>query len=386
MRLLVVGHSYVTAFAQGKYAAMKKLDKQLEICLITPPKVDHVFMTYKQEVAKGLSGEEVVAVNKVIGKINMTYVLDPVALASKLSKFAPDHIHIEEDPHSFIGVEIVLLARGICPRASISFFIWDNLWRVPPFPSNVLKRWLTRLTLSRTALVVCGNQEGQRLLEKKGYFGQSLVLPQVGLDPEDYTTPPSQEIRQQFLSNPREALIGYIGRLAPEKGVLVLLEALSQIAHLPWRLLIVGSGELRELIQRYWQHHFGNRLICLGAVPHKSVPDYLKCLDVFVQPSYGTEFWKEQFGLTLAQAMLAGVACIGSSSGAIPDVLGPGGLIFKEKDVTELSSLLRRLLTSEALRRDLGEKARSFALERYTNSAVAGAYLGAFKNMNAVRY
>ena len=82
---------------------------------------------------------------------------------------------------------------------------------------------------------------------------------------------------------------------------------------------------------------------------------------------------------------MAGVACIGSSSGAIPEVLGPGGLVFKERDVDDLTCALKRMIESEELRRDLGGKARAFALQHYTATAVASAYLTAFNNIESAK-
>jgi len=60
MRLLVVGHSYLTAYAQAKYVAMKQLDSNLEIRLVVPREVPHPFKRYQCEVALGMSLEEVV--------------------------------------------------------------------------------------------------------------------------------------------------------------------------------------------------------------------------------------------------------------------------------------------------------------------------------------
>jgi len=153
---------------------------------------------------------------------------------------------------------------------------------------------------------------------------------------------------------------------------------------LRWRLLIIGNGKLKQEIQNDWRQRFGKRLTLLDAVPHKAVSQYLRSLDIFVLPSYGTPMWKEQFGLTLAQAMLAGVACIGSSSGAIPEVMGSGGLVFPERDLDSLTSALKSLLESKDLRTQLGENAREFALQHYTNAVVAEGYLNAFKRFHAV--
>ena len=382
MKLLVVGHSYITAFSQSKYAAMKQLHSELQLRLVMPDAVRHVFKTYKPEIHPELEPLEVVPLPTIFNQSHMTHILHPARFAALLKGFDPDHIHIEEDPHSLVGVETVFLARQMCRCATISFFIWDNLLRRPRFPLNVIKRTLTRYSFARCELVVCGNSEAQRLLrEDKCYMGHSLVLPQVGLDPDEYTAPLPPKLLEQLGKSDDTPLIGFLGRLVPEKGIGLLLEALSRLQTLKWKLLLVGNGPMKEQIRTNWHNMFGQRLLCLDAIPHKAVSHYLRALDIFVFPSYGIPTWKEQFGLTLAQAMMSGVACIGSSSGAIPDVLGANGLIFKEKDLDGLTCALKKVLESEALRSELGDKARAFALQRYSKSAVASAYLAAFENM-----
>lgn len=386
MKLLVVGHTYITSLFQSKYVAMKQLDPDLQLRLIVPHKVTHVFMNYKPEINPGLERNEVVALPAILNQSHMTRILYPVRLANLMRTFNPDHIHIEEDPHSLVGVETVFLSRRVCRRATISYFIWDNLARIPRFPLNVIKRAFTRYSFARCGLVVCGNTDGQRLLrEAKGYTGPSLVLPQVGLDPDEYTAPLPSGLPEPLAKRGDTPLIGFFGRMVPEKGVILLLEALSQLQTLKWRLLLVGNGVLEREVHTRWKKVFGERLIWLNAIPHKAVSQYLRCLDIFVLASHSIVTWKEQFGLTLAQAMLAGVACIGSSSGAIPEVLGGGGLIFKERDVDDLRCALKRMLESEALRRKLGDKARALALQRYTNTVVAGDYLAAFRNLKSAR-
>lgn len=376
MRLLVVGNSYVTAFAQRKYVTMKQQDTQLELRLLTPRAVPHLFQRYERECAPGLSAEEVVDIREFFGRSHMSYVFDPLHFIRVLREFRPQRIHIEEDPHSAVGVQTVVLARLFCPAAKISFFIWDNLARVPRFPLNVVKRLLTRYCLGRAELVVCGNAEGERLLRgPKGYAGRSAVVPQLGLDPEPYLGLLTRPIREEMSVPSGMLLVGFIGRLIPEKGVLLLLEAMLRLEHANWRLLIIGSGPLEAEIAGHWQQQLGERLLFHRAVPRTDVPDYMKALDILVLPSYGTPYWKEQFGLVLAMAMMSGVPCIGSSSGAIPEVIGPGGLVFEEKNAASLASALDRLLADGDLRRELGATAREFALQHYTHEVVGREYL-----------
>jgi glycosyltransferase involved in cell wall biosynthesis len=307
-------------------------------------------------------------------------MLHPGWLLDIMRRFKPEHIHIEEDPHSLIGVESVSLARLACPKATISFFIWDNLAREPRFPINVIKKTLTRYSFSRAALVICGNLEAEHLLKSaKCYHGHTLVLPQIGIDPEYYAGSSPTDLVEKIGKTSDIPLIGFIGRLVPEKGILLLLEALLRLQMLPWKLLIVGNGTLRDEIHTVWKSKLGERLILVDSVPHAQVAQYLRCLDVFVLPSYGTPVWKEQFGLTLAQAMMAGVACIGSSSGAIPEVIGMAGMVVPEQDITALARALETILCSEPTRRRLQGEAKAFALQRYANASVAKRYLDVFQ-------
>jgi len=382
MRLLVVGHSYITAFAQAKYAAMKRLAPDLELLLIIPPRVYHPFMTYRPEVAPGLASSEVVCVPTLFGRSTMTYLLDPRRLAGLLREFSPDRIHIEEDPHSFVGVETVLLSRRQCPDAKVSFFIWDNLNRSPRFPVNVLKRVLTRYALACASDVVCGNTEGQRLLKDKGYNGSSAILPQIGLEASEYMQPPRAELMAAIRGEDRDGVvIGYVGRLVPEKGILTLLEALSGIGECQWRLVLLGQGPLREKLERQWKPRMGQRLVLMDAVSHGAVAECMKCFDVFVLASHKTSRWTEQFGLALAQAMMAGVACVGSSSGAIPEVLAGTGLLVQERDAVALREALRRLISCPEDRKSLGRAARELARAHYTNEVIAAAYLRVFEGL-----
>lgn len=379
MKLLIVGWAYTIAFNQRKYSEMKRQCEGLELRILTPRAVPHVFNRYARELASGLSADEVVDIREFFGRSHMSYVLDPFRFANVLRTFRPDRVHIEEDPYSAVGVETVFLTRLILPSAKISFFIWDNLARVPRFPLDVIKRKLNQYSLSKADLVVCGNKEGELLLrEKKGYKGRTSVLPQMGVTDDSYVAPRTNPIRNELLIPADTPLIGFVGRLVPEKGVVLLLDVLHRLENIKWRVLILGSGPLESEISGKWQEILGDRLIFRKAVPHDEVSSYMQAMDILVLPSYQTPYWKEQFGLVLAQAMMLGVPCIGSSSGAIPEVIGPGGLVFKEKDVDDLTITLERLLVDVGLRKSLAENAKSFALQNYTHTAVATAYLKQF--------
>ncbi|MGQ0671247.1 MAG: glycosyltransferase, partial [Actinomycetota bacterium] len=80
---------------------------------------------------------------------------------------------------------------------------------------------------------------------------------------------------------------------------------------------------------------------------------------------------REQFGLVLAEAMLSGVAVVGSSSGAIPEVIGDGGLVFPEGDWHALRAHLQSLADDPGRRAEIAARGRDRALRLYSATALA---------------
>jgi glycosyltransferase involved in cell wall biosynthesis len=116
---------------------------------------------------------------------------------------------------------------------------------------------------------------------------------------------------------------------------------------------------------------FPGRIVHVPAVPHDDVPRYLRCSDIFVLNSYAVPAWKEQFGLTLAQAMMLGIPSIVSGSGALPEVAEEAAIVVPERGANELRAALDPLIASADLRREIADRARTRALRLYTNDAVA---------------
>jgi glycosyltransferase involved in cell wall biosynthesis len=111
-------------------------------------------------------------------------------------------------------------------------------------------------------------------------------------------------------------VIGYLGRLVAQKGVLDLVEALALLpAHI--RLRLIGDGALRPRIKARAAELGLRERVELVAWTN-DVPAELRRLDALALPSHTTPTWKEQFGRVLVEAMSCGVPVVGSSSGEIP--------------------------------------------------------------------
>lgn len=94
---------------------------------------------------------------------------------------------------------------------------------------------------------------------------------------------------------------------------------------------------------------------------------------------------QENFGLALAEAMAAGVPCIGSDAGGIPDVISHGttGLLFASNREEELSDRLLEIHRDPAQAATLGAAGRADALRRFTVEAVADAHAEMYHELAA---
>lgn len=202
-------------------------------------------------------------------------------------------------------------------------------------------------------------------------------MPLTGVDAR-YIAPRPAEAQRASLGL-GGCVVGYLGRLVPEKGVDVLLRAV-QACPAPVSVLIVGDGPEKARLQALAaQLALGDRCRFLPAVPYDEVPNYLSALDMLVLPSRTTPRWKEQFGRVLAEAMACRVAVIGAESGAIPEVIHDAGRTFPEGDVAALAGVLAELAGDDAQRRALAERGYQRARALYSVETLAGQLLDVWR-------
>ncbi|MFC0529128.1 glycosyltransferase family 4 protein [Phytohabitans kaempferiae] len=166
----------------------------------------------------------------------------------------------------------------------------------------------------------------------------------------------------------RELVIGCVGRLDPVKGQDVLIAALARLPRT--RLRIIGSGaqeaELRAQADRLG---VGDRVELTGWCDR--VPEHLHDLDIYCQPSR-----YETLGLALIEAMGAGLPCVASATGGVPELLDHGrcGRLVPTGDAAALAEAIGRLAADPAARTRLGQRARERTLTSFTAERMARRY------------
>jgi glycosyltransferase involved in cell wall biosynthesis len=306
------------------------------------------------------------------GKENRGFYRSGLARAFRVAK--PDVIFLMEEPFSIFALQ-VLTARAIfAPQAPVVFFTWNNLsldkfdYR-PGFFYRTVSRWaLPKMQSSLTA-----NDDGHKVLRDVGFRGPIKTVG-YGVDSEAYSSSRADrasELRNKLNIPDNATVIGYVGRMLEQKGVDLLVDAFAKLAQVPTKdviLLLVGSGDAeRDIMQQVRDRGITDKVRHVPSVGHEEVPDYMHALDILVLPSRRRKMWAEQFGRVLVEAMAAGKMVIGSSSGAIPEVIGSAGFVFEENNAESLLARLREAISlPEYDREKLAANARDRALNHYS--------------------
>ncbi len=153
-----------------------------------------------------------------------------------------------------------------------------------------------------------------------------------------------------------------VAAIGTRKGFETLVEALAAIADLSWHLTIAGDRQrdpaaVARLDAAIARHGLQQRVACVGAVPPERLATLHQHADLFVLASV-----YEGYGMAYAEALACGLPVIGTTGGAIPEVVPPSaGRLVPPGDVAALARALRALIGEQALRQQLASGAREAA-------------------------
>lgn len=302
----------------------------------------------KRAQARGLA---VTGAVRYVGGLKAGFLADILAMRRLLREFRPDLVHLHGGKDSWVLAE-ALAVRRPAPRPVIV----RTKHNVFPVRDHLLNRWqygrfFDQIIGLSTAIV-------EQLREKPYIDPAKLVLIPSAIDAERFHVAPDtrERLRKEFGFEAHHLVVGMTGRLRPEKGHDILLEAVPDVVReVPdARFLLIGSGSLGgELRERLDRSGFASHVHMAGF--RTDVPDCLAALDAYVQPSRS-----EGLGTSILEASAAGLPIVASRTGGIPDVIidGETGLLADPESPPALARALIRLLKDPSLRQTLAAAAR----------------------------
>ena len=286
-------------------------------------------------------------------------------LRKLIREIDPDVVHLWEEPWSVVAMQ----ARLLKGRAAMVMEVDQNiLKRLPPPFEFIRKR-----VLQNTDHVLSRSPDATAVVRARGYdgpvspIGYGVDLSNFRPDVPPMLPPP---VRPDFR-------IGYVGRMVVEKGLDDALDAMAQ-AKTPVSLALMGEGPHEaRLRERIAELGLGERVSIRGWGKPADVASFLRSLDAMILLTRTTNAVREQFGRVITEAQACGVPVIGSTGGAIPDVVGEGGWIVPESDPAALAALIDRIAADPAEMQMRAQAAQTNVMKRFTYDAVAGDLVAA---------
>jgi len=272
--------------------------------------------------------------------------------------FRPDLIHIVTE--FTIGIAGLLVGRELgIPMVSSFHTDYDKymdyykMSGLKPLAWKILKK-----IHNSCALTFCPSETTKKLLTSKGIKNVHVLSNGVETD---FFSPDkkSHEIRRQ-LGNQDKIMILYVGRVALEKDIDVLIDAYRLIKEKyssRVSLVITGDGPVR---QKY-QQACGDEIIFTGYMKGDDLARIYASADFFAYPST-----TETFGNVVVEAMSSGLPVIAAASGGVLDTVKDGynGILTEPRNPESFARGLEHFIVNEKFRQECGKNAREFALSK----------------------
>jgi glycosyltransferase involved in cell wall biosynthesis len=286
-----------------------------------------------------------------------------------------DVVHVWQEPYVLAAAQIA----GLTHRdARLVFATFQNIPKRYPAIVRMLE---TRVMTRASGWVAFARTAYEAHRHRSIYVDRPVRVIPPGVD-IDFCRPNPEArdaVRRELGVRAEEHVIGFVGRLVPEKGVDVLLDAL-EILKVPWHAAIVGRGPMATQVKAFAERHPG-RVHLVGDATHDRVPRYLNAFDVLCAPSRATAHWREQFGRMLIEGMACGVPVVAADTGEIPHVVGDAGVLVGGECPGAWSRAIEVTVRDNAQRQKMSSRGLARVGERFAWPIVARQHLDFFESL-----
>ncbi len=253
-----------------------------------------------------------------------------------------------------LGLPLVFSSQG--ERTMDAGRVYEN----SPFMNRTLRRLLTEAD----HITACSRDTLEDLEAYSAMkFSERANVVYNGIRTEDFQD-------AQPYAHPRPYILG-IGRLVPQKGFDVLIDAFARAGAPSHDLLLAGEGPERAALEALARERgLEGRVIFPGRADRATAAALFKGCSFFVLPSR-----QEPMGIVNLEAMCSGKAVVASRTGGVPEIVleGETGLLFPPGDSAALAEAIRRLAGDDAARARLGAAGLARAA-KFTWPAIASSY------------
>ena len=354
-KLLIIDHSGVVDLYRERARILAK-DYEYDVSMIIPNKWNE---GSKNIILNKNDKIKIYNSNTILTNNIPLFMYNPFVIIKAMINEKPDIIDIHEEPYSLSALEVIVLKNIFSRKSKVVFYSAQNILKKYPWPIRVFEK------------IVCSNSQGAytcstevtKVLKERSFKGLIKEIP-LGIDENIFFKKNKNYINDKFK-------IGFIGRLEKSKGIINLIHALGKLKSKNWECSIVGNGSLyNSLSEVINKENLTDKVKLLGSIDPENIPAYINSIDILIVPSLTTPSWKEQFGRVIVEAFACGKPVIGSDSGAIPEVISTGGIIFSENNIEELALKIDEVINNNELYEYISKNALQQS-QKYTWNKIA---------------
>lgn len=300
-----------------------------------------------------------------------------------LSSEHPDIVHCQpiDSPLSLIFIALsgffkYKIVGPIMTQLNLVFSPWNMKQR---FLFCISKIIVSRYAAKRSNFIFSKSKALMKILSKSYNVSETKfrVIP-LGTDPVlfKFNINARLAVRKNLLVSPKDVLIVYSGKINPTKGIELLLKASSKILNQnnTVKLLLIGSGQpayLEKLKKFVAEHGMKTHVIFQPWVRRNQLPDFYSASDIAVWPGLSS--------ISIVDAAAVSLPLVVANSPVeIFAVENHNGFVFELGDVEELTICLKRLIDSEALRKEMGSRSRFLVETKLNWRSISQQYLTAY--------
>ncbi len=278
------------------------------------------------------------------------------------------------------GYKADLLGRLAARRQNVPVVAVSRGWTGESFKVRVYEA-LDRIHLRWMDRVVCVSACQAQKVRRAGVAPRQIAVLRNAIQPErfDDPDPAYRALLHGFFGRPRRRIVGAAGRLSPEKGFAVLVEAARRITQVDPSVgfVLFGDGPLREALSRQVAAGQLTESFVLTGY-RRDLDRFLPFLDLLALPSF-----TEGLPNVVLEALAAGVPVVASAVGGTPEVVADGfnGYLVPPGDPLALARRILDTLASDTERQAMGLRGRQQVLEEYTFNAQAFMYQQLFEDL-----
>ncbi len=297
-------------------------------------------------------------------------------LTDELDRFRPDIVHAH---HPFLlGMTALRIARfRELPLVFTHHTLYEQYTHYVPGDSPALQRFVIELATCYAGLadqVIAPSESIADLIRERGVVSPINVVP-TGVEIDQFATGNGRAIRDRFGMAEDDVVIGHLGRLAPEKNLTFLIEAVGRFLGMrpSAQFLVVGAGPSETEIKGFFEHAgLGDRLHLTGSLQGQALIDAYHAMDIFAFASKS-----ETQGMVLTEAMAAGLPVVALDASGVREVVRDkvNGRLLMEESIEAFAEALEWMVSrskpeKDDLTKEIRRTAEAFSMTSSATKAI----------------